>query len=115
MKTLPGGNGERESPPLIKRGGVPAIPERVIPMHNLDHEHVVKFALGESVTAALEASGKHHLLITASADATTPEHLQGRRIMHAVVITQDQANDLHRLMVGTHHLVKIKPAKPAKP
>ena len=112
MKTLPDGNRERERPPLIKRGGFPAIPEPGILRHNLDHDHIVKFPLGRSVSAALATSGKYHLLISAPADATTPEHLQGRRILHAITITQEQADHLHRLVTGSHRLVKVKLAKP---
>jgi hypothetical protein len=79
-----------------------------LPRHPLDHPGVVKFALSEAVSAALAATGKHHLLITGPSDATTPAHLQGRRIMNAVCITQEQANELYRLASGRHRLVRIK-------
>ena len=82
----------------------------ILDRHPLDGP-AIKFPLGESVSAALAALGKYHLLVSAPADATTPEHLQGRRILHAITITQEQADDLHRLVTGTHRIVKVKLAK----
>lgn len=87
----------------------------IIPRHPLDHENVIKFALGHSVSDALEDSGRHHLLVTAPSDATTPARLQGRRILHAVVITQQQADDLYRVACGSHRAVRIKQSPKEKP
>jgi hypothetical protein len=83
-----------------------------IPSHPLDIENVTKFALGVAVTAELEASGKYHLLVTTPADCTTPDHLKGRRIMHAIPITSETAEDLHKIILGTHRAVRIKPSSP---
>ncbi len=80
-----------------------------IPRHTLDHNNVVKFALGASITAALAVSGEFHLLITAPSDGTTPDHLQGRQILHALPISQALANDLFRVASGTHRITRIKP------
>ena len=67
----------------------------ILDRHPLDGP-AIKFPLGESITAALAASGKYHLLVSAPSDSTTPDHLQGRRILHAITITQEQADDNHR-------------------
>ncbi|MES2920189.1 MAG: hypothetical protein V4819_01485 [Verrucomicrobiota bacterium] len=74
----------------------------ILDRHPLDHAVVLKLALSAAATAALAASGSYHLLITAPSDATTPSHLQGRRIMHALPLTQALANDLFRVASGTH-------------
>lgn len=84
----------------------------ILNRHPLDHPGVVKFALGDRLTTALADSGEFHLLITAPSDSTTPEHLQGRRIMYAMSITKELADDLHRIASGTHRAVKIPPSKP---
>ncbi|MES2658138.1 MAG: hypothetical protein V4689_05945 [Verrucomicrobiota bacterium] len=87
----------------------------VIPRHPLDHENVVKFALGESITAALKNSGTYHLLVTAPSDATTPDHLRGRRIVHAVVATKEQLDSAYGVLAGTHTAKRIKQPTPPKP
>lgn len=87
----------------------------ILDRHQLDHPDVVKFALGDRLTAALAASGQYHLLVTAPSDSTTPEHLHGRRIMHAMSITKQMADDLHRIVIGTHRATRIRPPATPKP
>ena len=84
----------------------------ILDRHPLDHPAVVKFALGDALSTALAASGEFHLLVTAPSDATTPDHLQGRRIMHAIKITKQMADDLHRIVIGTHIAKRIPTPKP---
>ena len=81
----------------------PAIPHRP-----LDHPHVTKFALGQSISEILAQSGKYHLLITAPSDSTTPKPLQGRRIIHAMSCTREQLDGAYRVASGSHRAVKIR-------
>jgi hypothetical protein len=78
----------------------------IIPRHPLDKENVIKFALGESISEILSESNRYHLLVSVPSDATTPEPLQGRRILLAVPCSVDQLNAAYRVASGTHRAIK---------
>ena len=127
MKTFPGGKRERETPPLIYRGGVPAIPEHgipkmnspILPHHPLDQPGLVKIALGQSASDALAALGDFQLVLVSKADCIAPQSAQGRRILHCLPITKGLADAAFQVVTGTHRAVKIKqvpsPAAPLTP
>jgi hypothetical protein len=84
----------------------------ILEPHPLDSENVVKLALGQSSTAALQSLGPHFLCIAAMADSTAPEHAQGRMILHALPCTKDQLDGAYRVASGTHKAAKISQPKP---
>lgn len=76
-----------------------------LPRHPLGHETVVKIALGETASKALEAIGPHVLVIATPADATAPPELRGRMVLHCMPIPAERADDAYRVAKG------LSPAK----
>lgn len=81
----------------------------VLPPHPLDAQEVVRICLSEAASAALEALGPHLLVIATKADATTPEGMKGRYILHAMPTTPERANAAYRAAQG------LPPAKAPRP
>lgn len=87
----------------------------VIPKHPLDRPGVVKIALGRLASEALAMVGRHHLIVSAPADCTAPQEVQGRVILHCLPLTKEAADDAFRVAIGEARATRIRPAKPAKP
>lgn len=84
----------------------------VLPPHPLDHPGVVRIALGFAASEALKGLGKHVLIIGAMADATAPEHAQGRMVLHCLPITKQAADDAYKVAKGSHRAARNRVAKP---
>lgn len=74
--------------------------KNILPPHPLDQPGIVKIALGESASAALKSLGQHLLVIAAPADATAPEELRGRYVLHCLPLTMERADAAYRAATG---------------
>ena len=108
MKTLPGGNREREHPPLIKRGGFPAIPEHGIPETNSP----VRILLSEAATQHLEAMGKDCFLVIAK-DKSDQHSV--RMVIHLVPCSYKLANAALRVAQGLSTEKRPRPSPAPSP
>jgi hypothetical protein len=79
--------------------------------HPLNRPEIIRFALGVSISSALEESGKFHLLVSVPADSTVPEALRGRRIMLALECSKETADACYGVAKGTHRAVRIRTPK----
>ena len=86
----------------------------ILESHPLDHPGVVKIALGQSATDALQAIGPHCLIVATMADSTAPEHAQGRMILHCLPCSKEALDGAYRVASGKARPVKLKPSPPGQ-
>lgn len=72
----------------------------VLPSHPLDAQEVLRICLSDAASKALEALGPHVLVIATPADATAPESMRGRYVLHAMPTTPERANAAYRAAQG---------------
>lgn len=80
----------------------------IIPRHPLDHPGVMKIALGQAASDALDELGDFQLVLVAKADCTAPPQAHGRRILICRSVTREVADGMFKIANGSHRAIKIK-------
>ncbi|RYD33529.1 MAG: hypothetical protein EOP85_20695 [Verrucomicrobiaceae bacterium] len=76
--------------------------------HPLDAQGVVRICLSDAASTALEALGPHVLIVATKADATAPENMKGRMVLHCLPCSPERLDDAYRAARGEKPKARIK-------
>jgi hypothetical protein len=79
--------------------------------HPLNRPGVIRFALSQRTTNAMDDAGPYLFAAIGMADSSVPDALQGRRIVHALPCSRETLEAVCGIVEGTHKATKIRKGK----